>query len=143
MKKKSVETVLPYAKEVKTDADLLIMCMKDELMRRNKKIEHFKEKFEEDYLYAFKWYGEEMCIQNIWVTQLTWILQKIQVQAYSKSEIFAYYINLYENYLKSQYNVRSSSTSALDRELSVFTYQTYIELLSYMNNLKKSYPEAF
>lgn len=145
MKKSKVKesVVEKFVAVEKSHEELLLMCINNELEKRKNKCKAYQEKFEEDYLHAFRWHGEEMCIEKIWVNQISWILKKIEVDGDTISDVFAMYLNMYEGHLKSPHNVRINSTSALARELSIYEYQTYIDLRSYLLNLKKGYPKAF
>jgi hypothetical protein len=143
MKKSKVqESVVPYVKEVKTDSELLLMCLNNELEKRKHKCLAFQEKFAEDFIYSFKFYGEDMCVESIWVQQLNWLVRCIN-DGETIECIFTKYLNMYEGHLKHSYNVRVNFTSALARELSIYEYQTYMELHSFLLNLKKGYPKAF
>jgi hypothetical protein len=141
-KSKNQESVVPYVIEVKTDAELLRISITHELENRIRKCLAYEEKFDEDFINAFKFYGEDMCVQKIWVKQLGWIITCINNEE-TIYNCFTKHLNMYEGHLKQSYNVRQNSTSALARELSIYEYQTYMELRSYLLNLQKGYPKAF
>jgi len=143
MKKSKVqESDVPYVKEEKTEAELLLMCLKNELENRKRKCLSYQEKFDENFINAFKFYGEDMYVQTFWVTHLSSIISGITYRN-TISESFTKYLNMYEGHLKSFFNVRVNSTSALIRESSIYEYQTFIQMHSYLLSLKKAYPKAF
>jgi hypothetical protein len=141
-KSKNQESVVPYVREEKSEAELLLMSINHELESRKRKCLAYQEKFDEDFINAFKFYGEDMCVQKIWVKQLGWMIRCIN-DGETIESMFTKYLNMYEGHLKQSYNVRLNSTSALARELSIYEFQTYMELRSYLLNLQKSYPKAF
>ena len=83
-----------------------------------------------------------MCIQAIWVQQLT-RMNKLLNDGVAIEEVFKQILNTYEEHLQNPNNVRVGSNSVLWMELSIYKYKTYMEIRSYLLDLKKQFPKAF
>jgi len=126
----------------KSHAGELLISIKIELEDRERDCEIFKQKFDKNFLDALTWYGEEMCIQAIWVQQLT-RMNKLLNDGVAIEEVFKQILNTYEEHLQNPNNVRVGSNSVLWMELSIYKYKTYMEIRSYLLDLKKQFPKAF
>jgi hypothetical protein len=126
-------------KQAKSNVELLHYYLVREINMRKSKCVEIQKKFDDDFLYAFKWYGEEMCINQIWVQSLGLFIAAIQEEDESTMlETIEYIENNYKIYISSPYNLRSNS-SPLDRELNIITYQTYMNIVEFVSHFKKWY----
>jgi hypothetical protein len=124
----------------KSNVELLHDYLVREINMRKSKCVEIQKKFDDDFLYAFKWYGEEMCINQLWIESLGIFIAVIEEEDESTIiENIEYHENNYKQYIGSSYNVRSNSTSPLDRELSIYRYQTFINILEFISKFKKYY----
>jgi hypothetical protein len=127
-------------KQAKSNVELLKDYLMHEMSLRKLKCKDYQKMFNDDFLYAFKWYGREMCIEQLWIESLGIFIAIILEEDESNIiENFEYHENNYKQYIGSSWNVRSSSTSPLDTELSIYRYQTFVEIVAFISKIKRWY----
>ena len=109
------------------------------LKYEKKKMNETIEKLNENYVSNFGWYGEEAFRLSYKVQQLTRIIDDMKLDDVEDSDfelvVVKRYINSYETFIKTSYNVRVNSTGSLHREVSTWTYQTNLDLLNFLEQM--------
>jgi hypothetical protein len=103
------------------------------------KINDLEKKLNEDFLQHFAWVSEDLFHHKFQVQELKFkydFLNDINSDL-SEIEECKIIIKGYEQYLDSDFNVRSNSSGTLHRETSTWKYQSILELKKFFVNLIK------
>lgn len=122
----------------------ILNYLKSNAQRTESKFNECKETMATDFLYYFKWSGEETYkigfMHKLYV-RLIGQCENMESEGADNDTIKTYVkeeIERHQQFLSRPYNVRSESTGEMHRETSIWEYQVTLEFVSILTSITRA-----
>jgi hypothetical protein len=94
------------------------------------------QKFEDNFMYAYKWYSQELYLTELELSLIKETLYRCDSDGrWNEKEATQSMIDQLQKYVEQSYNIRENSTSASSREASHYEYFGRVEFIGKLKNL--------